>query len=72
MIFVILLCSTYAGHPDMNFCTPFHAAHYRSRSACEEELVKLRAEARGKGVAIEGRTTVNGIKSETRMVCKQG
>ena len=72
MIFAILLCSTYAGHPDMNMCTPFHSAHFQSLSACEAELAKLRTEARGKGVSIEGATTVNGINSKTKLVCKRG
>lgn len=72
MIFAILLCSTYAGHPDMNTCTPFHATHFQSLTACEAELTKLRAEARGKGVSIEGATAVNGIRSNTKLVCKRG
>jgi hypothetical protein len=72
MIFAILLCSTYAGHPEMNNCTPFHSTHYQSRSTCEAELAKLRAEAHGKGVSIEGATAVNGIRSNTKLVCKRG
>jgi hypothetical protein len=71
MSFVILLCSTYVGHADLNTCTPLQSVHYPSRSACEAELKSLRAEAKGKGVSLEG-PTEGGLKGESRLVCKEG
>lgn len=72
MTFAILLCSTYIGHADLNSCTPLQSAHYPSQSACEAELTKLRAEARGKKVSLEGPASTGGIKSENKLVCKAG
>jgi hypothetical protein len=72
MTFVILLCSTYVGHADLNTCTPLRSTSYASKAACESELTKLRAEAKGKGVSLEGSTSNAGLKSESKLVCKAG
>ena len=72
MTFVILLCSTYVGHADMNNCTLLQSTHYQSKAACESELTKLRAEAKGKHVSLEGPTTNAGLKSESKLICKAG
>jgi hypothetical protein len=72
MTFMILLCSTYIGHADLNNCTPLQSTHYQTKAACEGELTKLRAEAKGKHVALEGSTTNAGLKSHSELVCKAG
>jgi hypothetical protein len=72
MTFMILLCSTYIGHADLNSCTPLQSTHYQTKAACESELTKLRAEAKGKHVSLEGPTTSGGLKSESKLVCKAG
>ena len=72
MTFTILLCSTYIGHADLNSCTPLQSTRYQTKAACESELTKLRAEARGKHVSLEGSTTNAGLKSESKLVCKTG
>lgn len=70
MTFEILLCSTYIGHADLNTCTPLQSTSYPSQAACEGELTKLRTEAKGKKVALEGATSNGGVKSTTKLVCK--
>ena len=72
MTFMILLCSTYIGHADLNTCTPLQSTHYETKSACEGELAKLRAEAKSKHVSLEGPTTNAGLKSQSKLVCKAG
>ena len=72
MTFMILLCSTYVGHANLNNCTPLQSTSYASKAACETELSKLRAEAKGKGVSLEGATSNSGLKSESTLVCKSG
>jgi hypothetical protein len=72
MTFMILLCSTYIGHADLNNCTPLQSTHYQTKAACEGELTKLRAEAKGKHVSLEGSTTNAGLKSHSELVCKAG
>ena len=72
MTFVILLFSTYVGHATLDNCTPLQSTSYTSKAACETELSKLRAEAKGKGVSLEGATSNGGLKSESKLVCKSG